>query len=80
MSATTPEGERQIRTFESAEVWKPGDVECLGTVHEVREIETGDVIANNDVRVDFLYEFLPCRQHLLFFLERKDLGTHNMRA
>jgi len=50
-------------------VWELGQLEMFRAVQEVREIEVGGVVANDDIRVDFLQKVAPLHQHLALVAE-----------
>ncbi len=59
--------------LQAPEEWEALRLEALGTVHQVREIEVGDVVARDHVRVALLDESLPSFEHLALVLIRDDL-------
>jgi hypothetical protein len=65
-------------TLDAAEIRKLFCLDCLGTVHEVRKIEAGDVIPDDDIRIDLGNELLPCLQHPGLVLEADDLWPYNV--
>lgn len=77
---TTKCAKLSARTFQSAEERKVGDLQRLGAVHEVRDIELTRVVADNDVRVDFFDERAPFREQLLLAGELEHLRPDDVCA
>jgi hypothetical protein len=67
-------------TDKLAQERKPLSFDCARTVQEVGQIEIGDVIPNNHIRIDLLHKRLPMLKHVLLVLEREHLRTNNVRT
>lgn len=46
-------------TLQPSQKWKSLDLELFRAVHQIGDIEICNVIPNNDVRIDLLYEVPP---------------------
>jgi hypothetical protein len=55
-------------------------LQSLGAVHEIRQIEVGGVVANDNVRINLLDEVTPPLQHLVLVLIREHLRADDMRT
>ena len=49
-------------------------------VNQIRQIETGNIVPNDDIWIDFFNKISPGLQQLCFVGERENLRAHNMRA
>ena len=49
-------------------------------VNQVREVEIRDVVANDNIWVNFLYKISPGMEHLRFVAERENLRAEDMRT
>ena len=56
-------------TLYSAQEREPGCFDRVGTVNEVRQVEVRYVVADDDVRVDFIDELRPSLQHFRLVVE-----------
>lgn len=66
------------RTLEPAQIRELASLERFCTVNQVRKIELRDVVANDQIRVDFFNKLLPSREQICFFFELDDLGSDNV--
>lgn len=67
-------------TLKPAEEGELHNLEGFGTIKEVREIESSNVISDNNVRVHLGNEITPSLKQLVLVLESKNLRAHNIRA
>ena len=65
--------ERMKHTLDSSEKCEVLSFERFRSVHQIGEIEIGDVVANDDIRIHLLDEVSPCLEHFRLVLERKNL-------
>ena len=56
-------------TLYSAQEREPGCFDRVSTVDEVRQVEVRYVVADDDVRVDFIDELRPSLQHFRLVVE-----------
>lgn len=49
----------EVPTRQTAKVGERSRLEGLGTIDEVGKVELGDVVADDEVRIDFLEEISP---------------------
>ena len=64
----------------TTEVGKLGRLERFGSIEQVWEVEVGNVVADDDIRVDLLNEFGPSLEHVDLLVERKHLTSDDVRA
>lgn len=67
-------------TLEPSKVGELGRLERLCSVDEVRQIELRDVVADDEVGVHLLDEFLPADEQVGLLLELDDLGADDVGA
>jgi hypothetical protein len=75
----TSGGIETVHTRDTAEIWKLVRPDRFRTINEIWQIETTDVVSDNDVWIHLGYELLPAFKHLCLVLETFDLRTDNMR-
>lgn len=54
------------------------DLERFRSVHEVWEIEIGNVVPNDNIRIDLFNEVSPCLKQLGFVIKRNNLRPYDM--
>jgi hypothetical protein len=67
-------------TLHTTQVRKFLQLQSLGTIHEIGEIEIGNVISDDEVSIDFFEKVPPFLEHVSFFVKREDLGANDVRA
>lgn len=67
-------------TLEPTEIGKLEGLEGFSAVKEVREVESSDVVPNDNIGIHFGNEITPSLKHFVLVFERKHLGADNMRT
>jgi hypothetical protein len=67
-------------TLEPTKVGKFDGLQGFGTIKEIREIESSNVVPDDNIRIYFCNEITPSLKQFLLVLERKDLRADNVRT
>jgi hypothetical protein len=67
-------------TLEPAQEGKVFGLELLRSIEQVRQVEVGNIVANDDVRIALLDKLTPALEHLGLVLELEHLGADDVRA
>ena len=67
-------------TLHTTQKGKVGDLQCLGSVQQIGQVEIGDIVADQHVGVDFLDKLAPFQKKVTLVLELKNLRADDMRA
>lgn len=70
----------QIHTEKLSEVWELIALESFRSVQQIWQIEIGNVVTDDDVRIHLSNEISPCLQHLFFVVIFQDLRSDDMGA
>ena len=55
-------------------------MKSMRPVHQVRQIESRNVVSNDDVGVDLFNKVSPLLEHVCFIVRGDDLSAHDVRA
>lgn len=80
VSARPREAGRVKLTLQATEVRERRRLERLGSVNEVGEVKLGDVVADDEVRVDRLDKLAPAREQVGLLLELDDVRADDVGA
>lgn len=64
--------------FQSSQERKLARFDGFRSLHQIGEIEAGNVVTYDNIRIDLFNEISPSLKHLGLILERQNLRAHNV--